>query len=266
VYGGNTLDVTGTFANQANKTFLVYGTANLGTLTNNGSTYIYNSGTLSAASVTNSSNLYVASGANVSSTAFTNASGATLQLAGFSSSTPGAVLDPLKYSSGGSTSVGSGATLVVGSGTVPGGTTGLYEFGNGTLAEMIFGSPNSSDTCTGSASDCGIIDVAGDVMLSGTLDPLLENGFDPTDGDSFIFLTFSGDRSGEFTSIADQYFDNYTQQWTITYGDGFEALVAAAYSAPPPVTGTPEPATLLLFGAGLMTLGLLARSKRKAKK
>lgn len=184
VDAGSTLTVNGTLANQATngQYFEIDGTVNANTLVNSGYMHVVSGGTIYAGSVT-------------------NGSGATLTLDGASGSTPGGVLDLLKYTSGGSTSVGSGATLVVGSGTVPSGTTGLYAFSNGTLAELLFGSPNSGNTCTGSASDCGIINVAGNVTLSGTLDPLLQNGFDPMNGDSFIFLTFSGALSGQFSSI-----------------------------------------------------------------
>lgn len=136
------------------------------------------------------------------------------------------------------------------------------------MTEILSGVPVSGNNCTGSG-DCGAIDVSGAVKLAGTLDVLLANGFDPANGQSFIFLNFTpGELSGVFSNIADQYFNNDTQQWEVTYNNaaGFVELTAEAFSAPPPSTA-PEPASVMLFGAGLAGLGLLAfrQSKRKTE-
>lgn len=122
----------------------------------------------------------------------------------------------------------------------------------GMLAEEIFHAPANDNTCTGN-NDCGSISSSGDAVLGGTLDPILENGFDPTNGESFIFLTASS-ITGEFSSIEDLNFNNGTQYWVVTYGSDFVELTAAA---------VPESATILLFGTGLTALGMFATFRRR---
>jgi hypothetical protein len=275
-----TLNVTGTLTNQSS--LLVSATANLGTLANSGNTTI--SGRLNAGHIVNDSSLVIASGGIVNarnvinnsslilniggavdSTTFTNARGGTLTLYGFSpsgspGSQPGGVLNTMVFTSSGATLLGFpaapgiGAIIAIGSGSVPGGTIGYYQFGNGTLAELIYGTPGGNDTCTGS-KDCGIIEVASPVHLDGRLDPILANGFDPTDGESFIFLT-AGSLAGRFSSMENMEFNNDTQYWVVSYGSDYVKLTAE------PV---PEPATLLLFGAGLAALGTAAWFERRNK-
>ncbi|MGH9655442.1 MAG: PEP-CTERM sorting domain-containing protein, partial [Bryobacteraceae bacterium] len=246
VENGGTLTTDGTFTNAASGHFEVgaFGAAasTIHALNNSGSVQVDASSTLSASN-------------------FTNNPGATVTLEAASGGHPGGVLDPLTYTSGGVTTVGAGSTLDVGSGTP--GVTGYDQTSDGTLQEEIFGLPSAN--CTGSAGDCGIINVTGDVTLSGTLDPILENGFDPMNGDSFLFMTFTGALNGAFSSIADQIFGNNTQQWNVTYGNGFVELTANAYTPAPP-SAVPEPRSILLFGLGLIALGVGTRLRKRNRR
>lgn len=88
----------------------------------------------------------------------------------------------------------------------------------------------------------------------------LENSFTPAVGDKFAFLDFTpGDLTGTFASFLDQPFDNGLEKWMPTYnntgGDLFLTAVANTISA------TPEPASLFLFGTGLLGLALLAKKQ-----
>jgi hypothetical protein len=92
----------------------------------------------------------------------------------------------------------------------------------------------------------------------------LLNGFDPTNGTNFFIMAY-GTKSGTFT-ITDPLFDNGLQQWVITSYDGGangnEIVLTAESTAP--VT-TPEPASLLLLGTGLLGLAGYATKNRKAR-
>jgi T5SS/PEP-CTERM-associated repeat protein len=59
-----------------------------------------------------------------------------------------------------------------------------------------------------SATDYGHFDVTGNVTLGGSLDIDLVGGFDPTHGETFDLIDYSGTESGAFAPIAD---------WTVVY-------------------------------------------------
>ena len=224
-----------------------------GTLTNYGTSvtagvYLNTNNTLNVGSLQNFGILNMGTGSTLGvAGSFTNAAGASTSITG--------TLDPTTYVSGGATSVAPGGTLVVGTGSPA--STGYFQYADGTLEEQLFGAP-SGNACTGSTTDCGIINVDGSVTLAGILDPVLENGFDPSNGQSFLFLSFTGSLNGEFSSIENQYFNNDTQQWLLTYGSNYVELTAEAYTAPPPSTA-PEPAALFLMAAGLLGIAFTSR-------
>ena len=64
--------------------------------------------------------------------------------------------------------------------------------------------------------DFSVLNVLGSASLSGSLDPLLLNGFVPTLGDSFTFLNY-GSLTGEFSHIKDRVFDNGMLKWSVIY-------------------------------------------------
>jgi hypothetical protein len=133
---------------------------------------------------------------------------------------------------------GAGSLITVGATVAPAGSTGYYQLATGTLKEEIGGS-----------SDFGLIDAGGPAYLAGTLDPVLLNGFVPTRGESFTFLTFDGTYSGPGFTLADAALPN-NLMWSIVYADGSASLVAV-----------PEPATLSVL-AGTMLLALTRRCRR----
>ena len=95
--------------------------------------------------------------------------------------------------------------------------------------------------------------------LDGTLDILLQSGFNPTPGTTYkFFLLQPGGLSGEFATVENDYFNGGSEYWALDYNNaqGFVELVAESAS-------TPEPSSILLFGSGL--LGIAAVLRRKGR-
>jgi len=95
-----------------------------------------------------------------------------------------------------------------------------------------------------------VLNVLGTASLDGTLDPVLLNGFIPTVGQQFVFLDYAS-RSGAFSNIANQIFDNGMEEWQVTYENTDAYLtVESASGASVPDRGS----TILLLAVGLLAL------------
>jgi len=274
--GGNTLNITGTLTNEASGQFILSGPvdmATLGGLANSGLVQVENGSTLlingdlnnlatGSVEVLNNSTLQVNGNLDNFGTlvidpstltitgTLTNNVGSTFSLAAGDILNAGSVnnlgsftlpggtqLNTPMFSSMGSTTVSSLATLLVGTGTAPG--TGYVQLANGTLAEMIAAN-----------NQFGVINVNGSALLAGTLDIMLKQGYNPAVGSTFEFLLFNkGQLNGTFASILNDVFNGGTEKWRVDYdnGDGYVELIAEQNSAP-----VPEPATLLVLIPGLL--------------
>jgi PEP-CTERM motif len=100
------------------------------------------------------------------------------------------------------------------------------------------------------------VDVAGNASLNGTLNILLQGGFNPSVGSTYDFLVFTpGELTGTFSTINNAFFSGGSEKWAVIYNNpgGYVGLTAQANTVP-------EPSSLLLLGGGLMTrVGILRR-------
>lgn len=119
---------------------------------------------------------------------------------------------------------------------------------DGTLAEAI-----------DSISSFDVTDIAGGLTLgsNSVLDIMLGSGFDPTVGTSFTIMDV-GSLNGTFGSILNDSFNNGAEDWTVAYNSNDIVLTAAARRP------TPEPASLFLFGTGLLGMAWALRRRRAA--
>jgi len=99
-----------------------------------------------------------------------------------------------------------------------------------------------------SAGQFSVLNVFGTAKLSGRLDPVLQNGFVPTIGESFIFLDY-GAVTGTL-GIFDRNIDNAMEHWKVTYQSTDAILTVAPGNVPVPDHGS----TLLLLTLSLLGL------------
>ncbi len=145
----------------------------------------------------------------------------------------------------GGITVSSGALLYVGT-AVPNGT-GYVQDSGGTLDEDI-----------GALTTFDVINVTGGASLAGTLEVNLLDGYTPSIGNTFEFLTYSGSKTASFT-LSDPII-NGSEEWSLEYLSGQVDLTVVSYTST-----TPEPASFLLTGAGLLAVGLWGRRQRARK-
>jgi hypothetical protein len=90
----------------------------------------------------------------------------------------------------------------------------------------------------------------GSASLSGLLDPVLQNGFVPTVGESFTFLEY-GSHSGSLF-IHDRNIDGAMEHWVVAYQSGEAILTVAPGNVSVPDRGS----TLLLLTLGLVAVAI----------
>jgi hypothetical protein len=99
-----------------------------------------------------------------------------------------------------------------------------------------------------STTDFGALNVLGTANLSGQLQAILLNGFVPTVGDSFTFLT-AGSLNGTLF-MRNRNIDDLAEHWEISYFPTYALLTVAAGNVSVPDTGS----TLLLLTLGFVGL------------
>ncbi len=130
----------------------------------------------------------------------------------------GSTIDPPYFNNLGTLNIDGTSTFVVGTGTATG--PGFVQLANGTFGEMI-----------NSATAFGVVNVAGSASLDGTLDILLQSGYNPAVGTSFTYLLLNpGQLSGTYSTILNDIFNGGTEMWVVNYNNaaGYVQLTAAS--------------------------------------
>ncbi len=233
--GPSTLNVVGTFTNRANgtlninnpqfslnspgaltaQTLINYGTASfqagttstVGTLINNGTLNIFGADAGDIGKLTVGTLEPVSGVIHVWDTAYPH------------------LISPGVHPRNVSLPLPTGGALIVGSGTLPSGFSGYYQFANGILEEAG-----------------GSISVFAPIDLNGTLDVLLGDGYKPV-GTVFDVIT-GGQVTGTFSNVEGLVFDDGREHYILDYG-GHSVTLTVENST------TPEPASAFLISLGL---------------
>ncbi len=262
---GDTVKIGGTVTNQLDAEILVNGAGakvRMGSLDNAGTVSLNNGNRLTVSgNVINSGILNTSSGGNTFTIggSLANTSTGQITLSGFADAlhvagrmtNAGLItvqnassVDPRYFGNLGSVQIDGTSQFVVGTGVSS--ATGYVQLANGKLGEMI------------SATTFGAIAANGSATLDGTLDILLQGGFNPSVGSFYDFLQFTpGELSGVFAHIQNGVFNNGTEMWLVTYdnSDGLVQLTAEART-------TPEPGSLLMLFSGLVVTAGEFRRRR----
>jgi len=108
------------------------------------------------------------------------------------------------------------------------------------------------------AGEFGILNVLGTANLSGQLDPVLLNGFVPTIGESFTFLTYGSVNGTLF--MFNRNIDNLPEHWEVSYFPTSATLTVVAGNVSVP----DQASTFVLLTLGL--LGLLVFQRQLLRK
>ena len=139
-------------------------------------------------------------------------------------------------------SVTNGGKVSPGSAGAPGMLTIVQNYTQAQYATLMIQIAGAS---TGQFS---VLDVLGTANLSGQLDPVLLNGFVPTIGESFTFLTYGAVNGTLF--IFNPNIDNLPEHWEVSYFPTHAILSVVAGNVPVPDQGS----TFLLLTLGLLAL------------
>ncbi|MGH9351188.1 MAG: PEP-CTERM sorting domain-containing protein [Terriglobia bacterium] len=107
-----------------------------------------------------------------------------------------------------------------------------------------------------SATDYTMLDVNGNANLDGTVDFNFLNGYVPLENTGFAFLHVSGSASGDFAGL-----DIAGINCPSCTLDLSTMSLDTGNTPPSPISTTPEPGSLLLFGTGLVGLAWTLRPK-----
>ncbi len=261
--GNNSLSVTGTFTNESSGALALMAngdSASAGTFSNAGSVSLASGTSLTAGKggFSNSGTVSLASGSTLTAASYAQSAGTT--------DVDGTLISPTVTITGGT---------LEGSGTIEGAAMGgstAVTLSNATIEPgnslTVYGSvdPNSTDPFVEniySKSNYGVLNVVGapgTADISGsTLDINLPDGYGfLTNGETFTILDATGGLTGTFATIDGLDFGS-GDYFTYAYGTDTFTLTANI-----PTPKTPEPASLLLLGTGLLALGWMIRRKGRS--